>query len=921
MVPTASTNGDTKRESVLRPLAGRVVSLSPFARYGVAIGAAVAAMLLPFVLQPFWGSRYPLIGFFPAIMVSGWLGGFWPGIVTTVLSALGAEYFWIDPGHFTVGNRGDLAALLLFVAIGVVISALNETWRRGTIRVVESERRLRTLQRATDAARVEAERVARRLELAVEAGRMGTWEYTIRSGAVKWSSGLEAIHGCAAGTFPGTFEAFCNEIHPEDRDRVLQAIGEAVAERRDHHVEYRIVRADGRVRWVEGRGQLFLDAAQQPDRMVGVCSDITERKQAEERLSEQATLLETINDAIYEMDPGLRITRWNPAAERMYGYTAAEAIGAKGLELLQSTVSPEQRAAFVNRVEAGEILRTEAELRTKKGSAVWSDITAIAKRRPDGTLAGFIAVHRDITSRKRADERFRLAVEAAPAAMILVDQQGTIVMLNALTEQLLGYTRDEIIGQSIERLVPVRFRGHHSAFRERFGANAQRRPMGAGRDLYALRKDGSEVPVEIGLSPIDTVDGLFVLAAVMDITERKHVDEERARLLVREQTARAEIEQASRLKDEFLAVLSHELRTPLNAVLGYAHLLGSGALSAERTSHAIGAIQRNAQAQARLVESLLDLSRIMAGKLELESERLDVAQLVETAIDVVRPDAEAKQISLDVVVPPGISSLIGDGGRIQQVLGNILANAIKFTPRDGHVSVCVAQQDSTVRIQVSDTGQGIASEFLPCVFDRFRQADGPKGRSPTGLGLGLALVREMVHAHGGTVVAESPGEGQGSTFTVSLPLSMSTAAASGSPPATRADTAFEFLPRLDILIVDDDGDVRDLLGLFLESRGATVRSAPSAAQALEAIAHRRPDVLLADVGMPEEDGYSLIRKVRSSERQQQAARLPAIAVTAYATARDREQAMAEGYDGHVAKPVDPDALARAIAKVAKIQEV
>lgn len=901
-----------------RPLLDRVISSPAVARYGLAVAVAAGAMLLQFVLQPLWASRYPLIGFFPAIMLSGWFGGFWPGIVTTLLSAQGAQYFWINPGHLTVGTRGDLAALLLFVAIGAVISALNEMWRRGTVGMAQSEQRLRALQVAADRARVGAETVARHLELAVEAGRMAAWEYTMQTGVVKWSPGLEAIHGLAPGTFPGTFEAFCNEIHPEDRDRVLRAIDAAVTERRDHHVQYRIIRADGRVRWVEGRGRLFLDAAQQPDRIAGVCSDITERKQAEERLSEQAALLETINDAIYKMDPDLRITHWNPAAERMYGYSAGEAIGTKGFELLQSGGTEEQRAAFVNRVEAGEIVRTEAELRTKNGSKVWSDITAIAKRRADGTFVGLIAVHRDITTRKRADERFRLAVEAAPAAMILVDRQGAIVMLNALTEQLLGYARDEIIGQSIERLVPVRFRGHHSIYREHFGVHAQRRPMGAGRDLYALRKDGSEVPVEIGLSPIETVDGLFVLAAVTDITERKQVEEERAQLLVREQTARAEMERAGRLKDEFLAVLSHELRTPLNAVLGYAHLLGTGALSVERTSHAIGAIRRNAQAQARLIESLLDLSRIMAGKFELEVERLDVAKLVETSVDVVRPDAEAKEIRLDVVLPPDLPSLDGDGGRLQQVLGNVLSNGIKFTPRGGRVSVHVDQQGGTVRIQISDTGHGIAPEFLPYVFDRFRQADSPGGRSRAGLGLGLALVREMVHAHGGTVAAESPGDGQGSTFTVTLPWSMSGAAPSDeSRPATQAGS----LERLDILIVDDDGDVRDLLALLLESRGATVRSVSSAAGAVEAIARRRPDVLLADIGMPEEDGYSLIRKVRSRDRQQQAAHLPAIAVTAYATARDREQAIADGYDGHVAKPVDPDALTRAITRIAKPQEV
>jgi len=756
-------NGATKPGIGLRPLAARVITLSPFARYGIAVGAAFSPVLLQSALLPLWGTRYPLIGFYPAVMVSGWLGGFWPGMVTTALSALGAQYFGLNPGHLRIRDRGDLVALGLFVVIGTLISVLNETWRRGAV-----------------------------------------------------------------------------------------------------------------------------------------------------RLTEQAKLLEMSDDAVYELDLELRVTSWNAAAERMYGYTPVEAVGRRSFELLGSTLSSEQRASFVTRVEEGEVLRTEAELHRKDGSSLWSDVTSIAKRNADGTVAGFVAISRDITARKRADERFRLAVEAAPAAMIMVDQRGAIVMVNALTDQLLGYTRSEIIGQSIELLVPVRFRIGHKDDRGHFFRNAHQRPMGAGRDLYALRKDGSEVPVEIGLSPFETAEGRFVLAAVTDITERKQVEAERAQLLAREQTARADIERASRLKDDFLAVLSHELRTPLNAVLGYTHLLSSDALPAERAKHALAAIQRNALAQARLVESLLDLSRIMAGKLELDVERLDLSVLVDTAVDVIGPEAEARGITLDVVVPPAMPALAGDGGRLQQVLWNLLSNAVKFTPPGGRVSIHVTQQDAHVAIRISDTGQGIKPEFLPYVFDRFRQADGQNGHPSVGLGLGLALVREMVQAHGGTVVADSQGDGRGSTFTVTLPLREMT---SESPRIARSQGTITSLARLDILIVDDDGDVRDLLALLLESRGATVRTVSSTIDAVEAIVRRRPDILLSDLRMPEEDGYSLIRKVRDRERDQEAPRLPAIAVTAYATANDREQAIAAGYDWHVAKPVDPDALARAIAKV------
>jgi PAS domain S-box-containing protein len=907
-------------------LSARAITLSPITRYGVAVACAGAAIVARQALDPLWGLKLPYITLFPAIMVSAWLGGTRPGIVTTLITGVAAEYLWVEPSYsWRVVNVSELLGIGMFLLVGVVISALNGAWRRGTVALSESEQRLtvtltsigdavittdqegritrmnaiaerltgrsaaeaigvplrdtfvivnefshqptpnpvdrvlregviaglandtvlvskdgneipiddsaapirtasgemigvvmvfrdiserRRAERAqtealererlaredTDRARREAETAAQQLRTALDAGRMGTWQYTMATGHVRWSSGLEAIHGYAPGTFPGTFDAFRDEIHPDDRDRVLTAIAEAAEQRRDHHVEYRIIRRDGTVRWVEGRGQLFLDNAQQPERMMGVCADVTERRQA--------------------------------------------------------------------------------------------------------------------------DERFRLAVDAAPAAMIMVDQRGVIVLANALAERLLGYSANEIVGEPVERLVPPRFRQGHPEFRRAFFAEPNQRPMGAGRDLYALRRDGSEVPVEIGISPITTHEGAFVLAAVTDITVRKEIEEQRTRLLAREQAARTELERASRLKDEFLAVLSHELRTPLNAVLGYAHVLNSGVLPPERTQHALDAIQRNAHAQARLVESLLDLSRVMAGKLELDLHPLEVSRLVDAAIDVVRPDAEAKRIVLDVVAPTDPVRLMGDGGRLQQVLWNLLANAIKFTPADGRIIVGWRRQSAQVHIHVTDTGHGISAEFLPHVFERFSQAEGDKRRSRPGLGLGLALVREMVHAHGGTVAANSPGAGKGSTFTITLPVSR--AADVPSRDTTPAAVAVS-LPGLEILVVDDDGDVRDLLAFVLESRGAIVRTASSAGEALHAIDERRPHVLLADVRMPDEDGYSLIRRVRAAEQTRHDRRLPAIAVTAYASPSDRDQALRAGYDSHVVKPVDPEALARTISHIAGIE--
>jgi PAS domain S-box-containing protein len=816
---------------------------------------------------------------------------------------------------------------------GTVIGA-SKIARDITARKQAEVERARLLE-AERTARQDIEVAAQQLQTALRAGRMGTWEYALRTGAVKWSPGLEAIHGFAPGAFPGTFEAFRNEIHPEDRDRVLQAIAEAAEMRRDHHIEYRIVRADGAVRWVEGRGQLFLDGSQEPERMVGVCVDITERKQGE--------------------------------------------------------------------------------------------------------------------------ERFRLAVEAAPAAMLMVDQRGTIVLANALSEHVLGYKRDELLGQSVDRFVPAAARRQHESHRSAFFADSRPRPMGVGRDLFAVRKDGSEIPVEVGLSPIHTQEGHFVLAAVTDITarkqaetllrtrtaeleqvldlipaavwiardpdchevvgnkysaalfdvpadtnlsqtptpgdeaptlrhfrrdreltpselpmqraaatglpqpneelevelpsgkrvtmlggaipltddagrvrgvvsafsdisERKAIEQQRAELLAREQTARVELERASRLKDEFLAVLSHELRTPLNAILGYSSLLNMGALNPDRARHAVAAIQRNAQAQGRLIAALLDLSRVMAGKLELDVDNVDLSRVVEAAVDVVLPEANAKGVSVEIDAPPTTVTLRADAVRLEQVFWNLLTNAVKFTPRGGRIGVGIRIQDGHVQVQVTDTGRGIRAEFLPHVFDRFRQGDQSDKGSIAGLGLGLAVVRELVEAHQGRVMAHSSGEGRGSTFTVMLPLSRTPEARDSTtlkPTSSDAETTVS----LDALVVDDEGDARDLLTLTLIARGAEVRAVSSAREALEQIAKRRPDVLLADLRMPDQDGFDLIRTLRAREHEQGLRRLAAIAVSAYAAPSDRDRAIAAGYDAHVAKPVDTEELVRAITRVVKVERV
>ena len=408
-------------------------------------------------------------------------------------------------------------------------------------------------------------------------------------------------------------------------------------------------------------------------------------------------------------------------------------------------------------------------------------------------------------------------------------------------------------------------------------------------------------------------------ALQMEITERMLAEEERAQLLVREQAARAEAEQANRTKDEFLATLSHELRTPLSAILGWSHLVRSGKLDEPQMSRAFETIERNARSQSQLIDDLLDVSRIITGKLQIEPRPVDIGAVIEAAIDAVRPSFEAKNIQFETVMDQEGSSVPGDPNRLQQIFWNLFSNAAKFTPEGGHVRVEGRCDSSVIRISVSDSGIGITPEFLPYIFDRFRQADGSTTRVHGGLGLGLSIVKHLVQLHQGSVEVESPGKDQGATFTVTLPIASLASpvipenAAEPEPKSNGLPASFSTaLEGLRILVVDDEVDSRDLVNAILTRCGGEVNCCESAAEALIAVRDWKPDLLVSDIGMPNEDGYSLIKKLRKL-RSKQARQTPAVALTAYATNEDRERALAAGFQMHVPKPIDPTALVMSIA--------
>ena len=525
---------------------------------------------------------------------------------------------------------------------------------------------------------------------------------------------------------------------------------------------------------------------------------------------------------------------------------------------------------------------------------------------------------------------FQLAaiVESSADAIIGKTLDGIVTSWNRGAEQLYGYTAAEIVGRPVSLIAPAERHDEVAQFLEQ----VKRGAVVQNHETMRVRKDGARIDVSLTISPVRDDRGQIIGASTIarDITRRKGIEAERTRLLEREQQARAAAEAASRIKDEFLATVSHELRTPLTAILGWARLLADGELEPGRQAQALETIGRNAKSQAQLVDDLLDVSRIITGKLRLDVLPVELVPVIEAAVASLRPAAEAKAIRLQVMLDSRAGVVSGDPERLQQVVWNLLSNAVKFTPKGGRVQVRLERVNSHTEIIVSDTGPGIAPEFLPHVFDRFRQADSSITREHGGLGLGLAIVRHLVELHGGTVVVESGGAGQGATFRVKLPLMIvhdeqrvidsverrhPTAGAGQLPDCPPS------LKGLRVLAVDDEAEARDLLTAMLERCGAHVRVAASAWAALEALESWRPDVLVSDIGMPDEDGYALIRKVRALPAER-GGRIPAVALTAYARTEDRVRALSSGYQVHVAKPVEPAELAAVVASLAgRVSEV
>jgi PAS domain S-box-containing protein len=636
------------------------------------------------------------------------------------------------------------------------------------------------------------------LRTAMDAGRLGAWDWDIQHNKVTWTERIYEFHGLEPGTFGGTVEDFASLVHPEDLPAVQSALAQTLDKQLPYELEFRIIQPSGAHRWLFTRAEVFTDQSGTPLRLIGTVQDITTRKQAEEQLRESEGQLQLLADSMPQVV-------WMADAQGVVHYY-------------------NQRAAEFS-----------GTLRDPKGAWDWQPVL-----HPDDV-------------QPTLDTWQRAVREKSPYA-----QEHRILMADGT------------------------YRWHLSR----------------------------------GIPVLDAVGQLQRwYGTATDIHDLKEADAERERLLRQEKRARASAEAANRAKDEFLAVVSHELRNPLNSMLGYVRLVRTNPHDATTVERHCEIIERNALIQKQLIEDLLDTARIISGKLQLEVALTDLRLVLEEAVAVVRPAAEAKQIDLIAQLGDQPQEVSGDAARLQQVVWNLLQNAIKFTPEGGRVELRLERGDGHVRIIVSDTGQGIEPEFLPAVFDRFSQRDMSRTRRHGGLGLGLALVKQLVELHGGTIAAASAGLGLGATFTVTLPLRVPQSSAYQPRPIaevrTDSDTIpLEALPRLDgvrVLLVDDQEEARFLLANTLNSWGAVVTMAASGPEARARLAESSFDVLVCDIAMPGEDGYEVIGQIRRSERQRRvppAQRLPAIALTAMARAEDRLQALSAGFQMHVAKPIE-----------------
>lgn len=772
------------------------------------------------------------------------------------------------------------------------------------------------------------------LRLAMDSAHAGSWTWEFSTGKIVWSPENYDLYGLDPAQGSPQYEDWSNALHPDDRDRANAEVARVIEHQLpEFRAEFRIVHPQRGIRWIQGIGCLELDDHGQPLRLSGINLDITERKQTEACLADNEARLQGFVDAnvvgILYGDIYGNVYRANDELLRIVGYTRAdlEAGQLRWLDITPLEYLPLDEETITEAQAKGACTPYEKEYIRKDGSRipVLVGYSLLGEAREEA-----VAFVLDLTERKRVEkslrrskDRLRMAIESAELGTWDWHLTSNKLILDSGCKAMFGLPPDSKVS------LDIFFEGLHPEDRDRVKQAMEQSltPGYSGSFNIEYRTVGIQDGVERWLLAKgqayfnDNNQPQRFIGTVMDVTDRKQAETDikraeaqREYLLQREQEARAEAERANRIKDEFLAILSHELRSPLNPILGWSKLLQMRKLDEAKTAQALETIERNAKLQTQLIDDLLDIARILRGKLKLENIPLSLPSAIEAAIETVRTAAEVKSISIHADLPD-IGQIIGDTGRIQQIVWNLLSNAIKFTPKNGRVEIQLEQVNDQAQLTVTDTGKGISPDFLPHIFQSFRQEDASITRQHGGLGLGLAIVNYLVEAHGGTISVDSPGEGQGSIFTVRFPLINNSA--DGQPAGFLSNAEVE-LVGIRILAVDDSPDARELLTTLLTQYQVKVMIVATAAEVLANLDTFRPDVLVCDIGMPDMDGYGLMESIRALPSEK-GGQVPAIALTAYVRETDQQRTLDCGYQRHLAKPIDVDKLLQAISTLARAE--
>src|ERR1043165_6701671 len=758
----------------------------------------------------------------------------------------------------------------------------------------------------------------RRLAFHVENTPLAVIEWDHEFKVLRWSPAAQRLFGWRANEVLGKRFNDWQFVVPDDIE-VVNQVGHRQNHGQEHHgiSRNRNYNKLGSIIHCEWYNSALYNENGKLVSVLSLVLDVTVATRIEEALrkseAQYRLLFESNPQPMWVYDLAtLRFLAVNDAAVRHYGYSRAEF-----LDMTIKDIRPAQDLARLEdylAADAGIEQGVEWRHKKKDGSVINVEITS-NRLTFAGRSAEFVLVQ-DITERKKAEtalriseDRYRDLVDNSHELICTHDLEGRVLSVNPWAARVLGYPQDSLVGINIrDGLLPE--------YREQFDEYLRTViTEGSARGVMKVRTATGETRLWEYYNTLRTegVEKPIVRGMAHDATERRQA-------LKREKEARLEAEAANRVKDEFLSTLSHELRTPLTAIMGWADLLLHDEVETEKQREAIATIVRNANSQGQLINDLLEVSRIITGKLRLEFASCELEPVIQTAVEAVRPTAEAKGVKLQLLLEPDTGPVSGDRERLQQIVWNPLSNGVKFTRQGGLVQVKLQRADGQVEVVVSDSGVGIDREFLPHVFERFRQADGSTTRTYGGLGLGLAIVRHLVELHGGSVAADSAGSNKGATFTVRFPAMIEfvgqqfelTELVENQTVSAESRVREQSLSGLRVLMVDDEFDARALVTVMLEASGAQVLAVASAAEALDSIESWKPDLLIADIGMPVEDGYSLIRKVRALPNER-GGQTPAVALTAYARSDDRQRALAEGYQVHVAKPVDRVELATVIS--------